>query len=146
MDIIQYNQQAWNDEVKKGNRWTVPFSLEQIEAAKRGELNIVLTPMIPVPLSWFPELKGAQVLALASGGGQQVPALAAAGAHVTVFDLSEQQLKQDVDTAEKFNLKVNAIQGNMMDLSALPSNTYDLIFHPCSNCFVLCATLSSRLA
>ena len=51
MDIIQYNQQAWNDEVKKGNRWTIPFSLEQIEAAKRGELNIVLTPMIPVPLS-----------------------------------------------------------------------------------------------
>ena len=78
MDIIQYNQQAWNDEVKKGNRWTVPFSLEQIESAKRGELNIVLTPMIPVPLSWFPDLKDAQVLALASGGGQQVPALAAA--------------------------------------------------------------------
>ena len=136
MDIIQYNQQAWNDEVKKGNRWTVPFSLEQIEAAKRGELSIVLTPMQPVPLSWFPELKDAQVLALASGGGQQVPALAAAGAHVTVFDLSEEQLKQDVETAEKFNLKVKAIQGDMMDLSELPSNNYDLIFHPCSNCFI----------
>lgn len=136
MDIIKYNQQAWNDEVKKGNRWTVPFSIEQIEAAKKGEISIVLTPIQPVPLTWFPPLKGAQVLALASGGGQQVPALAAAGAHVTVYDFSEGQLKQDVETATKFDLKINAIQGDMMDMSALPSHYFDLIFHPCSNCFV----------
>lgn len=136
MDIIKYNQQAWNDEVKKGNRWTVPFSTEQIEAARKGEISIVLTPIQPVPLTWFPPLIGAQVLALASGGGQQVPALAAAGAHVTVYDFSESQLKQDIDTAAKFNLKISAIQGNMMDMSSLPSNHFDLIFHPCSNCFV----------
>lgn len=136
MDIIKYNQQAWNDEVKKGNRWTVPFSIEQINAARKGEICIVLTPTQPVPLSWFPPLKGAQVLALASGGGQQVPLLAAAGAHVTVYDFSEGQLKQDVDTAIKFDLKINAIQGDMMDMSTLPSHHFDLIFHPCSNCFV----------
>ena len=136
MDIIKYNQQAWNDEVKKGNQWTVPFSIEQIEAAKKGELSIVLTPFQPVPLSWFPTLKGAQVLALASGGGQQVPALAASGAHVTVYDFSEGQLKQDVETAAKFDLKISAIQGDMMDMSSLPSNHFDFVFHPCSNCFV----------
>jgi ubiquinone/menaquinone biosynthesis C-methylase UbiE len=136
VNIIKYNQQAWNDEVKKGNRWTVPFSVEQIEAARKGDISIVLTPVQPVPLSWFPPLKDAQVLALASGGGQQVPALAAAGAQVTVYDFSEGQLKQDVETAAKFDLKINAILGDMMDMSSLPSNHFDLIFHPCSNCFV----------
>jgi len=136
VDIIKYNQQAWNDEVKKGNRWTVPFSIEQIEAARKGEISIVLTPFQPVPQSWFPPLKGANVLALASGGGQQVPALAAGGAHVTVYDFSEGQLQQDIETAAKFDLKIDAIQGDMMDMSSLPSNHFDLIFHPCSNCFV----------
>jgi len=136
LDILKYNEQAWNDQVKKGNRWTIPFTAEQIEAAKSGVLNVVLTPTTPVPMHWFPNLKGAKVLALASGGGQQVPALAAAGAEVTVFDFSEEQLRRDVETAEKFNLKITAIKGNMMDMSSLPSNYFDFIFHPCSNCFI----------
>ena len=135
MDIIQYNQQAWDDLVKKGNRWTQPVGDAEIENARKGILQLVLTPNIPVPSDWYPELKGAKVLALASGGGQQVPILAAAGAEVTVFDLSQEQLNQDKVTAEKYGLKITAIQGNMLDMSVLPSNTFDLIFHPCSNCF-----------
>lgn len=135
MDVIGYNQQAWNDLVKKGDRWTVPFGDDEIAKAKSGNPELVLTPFKIVPLSWYPVLKGAKVLALASGGGQQVPALAAAGAEVTVFDISEEQLKQDIITAEKYGLKINPIQGNMLDLSALPSAYFDLIFHPCSNCF-----------
>jgi 2-polyprenyl-3-methyl-5-hydroxy-6-metoxy-1,4-benzoquinol methylase len=47
---------------------------------------------------WFPPLKGADVLCLASGGGQQGPILAATGANVTVFDNSPRQLEQDQRT------------------------------------------------
>lgn len=44
-----------------------------------------------VPESWLPEnWKGLDVLGLASGGGQQMPVLAATGANVTSFDFSQQ--------------------------------------------------------
>jgi SAM-dependent methyltransferase len=49
---------------------------------------VLLTPTKPVPRDWFPPLPGLDVLCLASGGGQQGPILAAAGASVTVFDNS----------------------------------------------------------
>lgn len=135
MDIIRYNQQAWDDEARKGNEWTVPVGEAEIAQARSGYPHLVLTPRKIVPASWYPDLKTAKVLALASGGGQQVPMLAAAGAEVTVFDLSEEQLKRDKETCGKFNLSVQTVQGNMMDLSALPDNYFDFIFHPCSNCF-----------
>ncbi len=136
MDIIAYNQAAWDDLVVKGNRWTQPLGVDEIQLAKKGILNLLLTPAKSVPIDWYPPLKDCRVLALASGGGQQVPALAAAGARVTVFDLSEGQLKQDADTCSKFGLEVETIQGNMMDMAVLSSDSFDLIFHPCSNCFV----------
>jgi ubiquinone/menaquinone biosynthesis C-methylase UbiE len=135
VDIILYNQQAWDDEARKGNEWTVPVGESEIDLARTGYPHLVLTPRKVVPASWYPPLKGAKVLALASGGGQQVPMLAAAGAEVTVFDLSAEQLKRDEETCTKFDLPVKTVLGNMMDLSALPENYFDFIFHPCSNCF-----------
>jgi SAM-dependent methyltransferase len=96
----------------------------------------VLTPTIPVPLDWFPPLKAAEVLCLASGGGQQGPVLAAAGANVTVFDNSPAQLAQDRLVAERDSLEITTVMGDMADLSTFHDGTFDLIVHPCSNCFV----------
>src|SRR5258708_23879626 len=45
-----------------------------------------------------------RILCLASGGGQQGPILAAAGAQVTVFDASAGQLAQDRYVAEREGL------------------------------------------
>lgn len=56
---------------------------------------------------------GFQVLCLAGAGGQQAPYLAAAGADVTVFDLSENMLKKDEFVAKRDGLKLTIIQGNM---------------------------------
>ena len=80
MDVRAYNREAWNRQVADGNPWTIPVSTETVAAARRGEWTILLTPSIPVPRAWFPPLAGADVLCLASGGGQQGPILAAAGA------------------------------------------------------------------
>lgn len=65
-----------------------------------------------------------------------MPHFCAAGAQVTVFDNSPAQLEQDRLVAERENLSIELIQGDMADLSALKSESFDLIFHPCSNCFV----------
>lgn len=136
MDIIQYNRKAWDAEVERGNRWTVPVSSEMIAAARRGEWEIVLTPTRPVPATWFPTLEKTRVLCLAGAGGQQAPILAAAGATVTVLDNSPKQLAQDRLVAERESLTINTIEGDMADLGMLEDSTFDLIVHPCSNGFV----------
>jgi SAM-dependent methyltransferase len=135
IDIRAYNREAWNREVADGNQWTIPVSSEAVAAARRGEWTILLTPSIPVPHAWFPPLAGADALCLASGGGQQGPILAAAGAHVTVFDNSPRQLAQDRLVAEREGLAIRTVEGDMADLSAFADASFDLIIHPVSNIF-----------
>jgi len=137
MDIRAFNRRAWDKEVKKGNQWTVPVGPAVISAAREGKWEIILTPTKPVPRSWFPEdLSGCEVLCLASGGGQQGPTLAAVGANVTVFDNSPNQLAQDRLVAERDDLAITTVEGDMRDLSAFSDESFDLIVNPVSNCFV----------
>lgn len=136
VDVRQYNREAWNRQVEKGDRWTVPVGPEVIAAARRGEWSVVLTPRKPVPRAWFGELKGKDVLCLAGAGGQQAPIFAAAGARVTVLDNSPGQLGQDRKVAERDGLELRLVEGDMRDLSAFADGSFDLVFHPCSNCFV----------
>src|SRR5918995_5495863 len=136
MDVRAYNREAWDREVERGNEWTVPVGEEVIETAQRGRWEVVLTNTKPVPRAWFPDLEGADVLCLASGGGQQAPIFAAAGANVTVLDNSPKQLAQDRSVAERESLDLTTVQGDMRDLSAFADESFDLVFHPVSNLFV----------
>ena len=43
MDIAGYNRRAWDRQVAKGNRWTVPVGPDVIAAARRGDWTILLT-------------------------------------------------------------------------------------------------------
>ncbi len=137
-NLIDYNREAWDSQVRKQNKWTIPVSPADIAAARNGDWKIVLTPQMPVPREWFPDFQNGQVrvLCLAGSGGQQAPILAAAGAVVTVFDLSPAQLAQDRFVAQREGLPIEMIQGDMRDLSALADDSFDLIVHPCSNGFV----------
>ena len=137
MDTRAYNREAWNREVEGGeSRWTQPVSADIIAKARRGEFSILLTENIPVPHNWFPALVGADVLCLASGGGQQGPVLAAAGANVTVFDNSPAQLKQDQFVAEREALNLKTVEGDAADLSMFADESFDLVFNPCSTVFM----------
>jgi SAM-dependent methyltransferase len=135
-DVRGYNRRAWDKNVAEGNEWTVPVDQGTIEAARRGEWEILLTPTRPVPREWFPVLSGLEVLCLASGGGQQGPILSAAGYRVTVFDNSPRQLAQDRFVAERDGLELNTVEGDMADLSCFNEASFDLIVHPVSNVFV----------
>lgn len=136
MDIRDHNRRAWDRQVEAGNVWTVPVDPEAIAAARRGEWQVVLTPTQPVPRDWFGDLAGRDVLCLASGGGQQAPILAAAGARVTSFDNSPRQLAQDRIVAERDGLDLRTVEGDMRDLSTFADLSFDLIFHPVSNLFI----------
>jgi SAM-dependent methyltransferase len=107
---LKHNQISWNQQVENQNHWTLPVSQEVVSEARQGRWNILLTPTKPVPAHWLASLSGKDVLCLASGGGQQGPILAAAGANIVVFDLS--------------------------DLSMFPDSSFDLIVHPVSNMYV----------
>lgn len=134
-DILRYNRRAGDRQVERGNPWTIPVGPEVIARARRGDRRIILTPTKPVPADWFPPLAGIEVLCLASGGGQQGPILAAAGAKVTVFDNSPNQLAQDRLVADREGLVIETIQGDMADLSVFADGRFDLIVHPVSNVF-----------
>jgi len=137
-DIVAYNRAAWDSQVRKKNRWTIPVSVEAIQRARDDDWQIVLTPEKPVPREWFPDFRANsfEVLCLAGSGGQQAPILAAAGAKVTVFDNSPAQLAQDKLVADREGLEIKLVQGDMADLSVFENESFDLIVHPCSNCFV----------
>jgi SAM-dependent methyltransferase len=137
MDIRSHNREAWNREVEGGkNRWSQPVDSETIAKARQGEFSILLTENIPVPHRWFPPLNGADVLCLASGGGQQGPVLAAAGANVTIFDNSPAQLRQDQLVAERETLPLRTVEGDAADLSVFADESLDLVFNPVSTVFM----------
>jgi SAM-dependent methyltransferase len=137
MDIAEYNRRAWDRLVDRGDRWTVPVSAAVVDAARRGDWCIALTAERAVPREWFPALAGARTLCLAGSGGQQGPVLAAAGARVTVFDNSPLQLEQDRLVADRDRLPLEAVLGDMQrGLGLFPDASFDLVVHPCSNCFV----------
>ena len=136
MNIREHNRAAWDKQVETGNPWTIPVSTRVIAAARQGQWEIFLTPSKPVPREWFPDLEGLDILCLASGGAQQGPILASAGAQVTVFDNSPKQLGQDRWVAERDGLDINATEGDMADLTLFPDESFDVIVHPVSNNFV----------
>jgi len=69
-DINAKTVDSWVDE---GWEWGKPVSREEFAAAKRGDWHMVLTPCRQVPKEWYPDLRGLQVLGLASGGGSRCP-------------------------------------------------------------------------
>lgn len=135
-EVAKHNRGAWDRLVERANRWTLPVDAATIEAARRGDWAILLTPTRPVPGEWFPPLAGEPVLCLAGAGGQQAPVLAAAGAQVTVLDNSPRQLEQDQVVARRERLSICSVLGDMRDLSVFPDRTFALVFHPCANSFV----------
>ncbi|WP_017754066.1 class I SAM-dependent methyltransferase [Calidifontibacillus oryziterrae] len=94
------------------------------------------TPCKTVPQDWFIPLNGAKVLGLASGGAQQCPIFAAQMAEVTVFDYSDKQLELEKMVADREGYSIEIIKGDMSKTLPFADNTFDMIFHPVSNCYV----------
>jgi SAM-dependent methyltransferase len=135
-DPVAHNRAAWDREVATDNEWTRPVAPDVIARARAGDWSVVLIGHEPVPRDWFPaDLAGAAVLCLASGGGQQGPVLAAAGAAVTVFDNSPAQLGRDQEVAAREGLAIATVLGDMRDLSSLADASFDVVFNPVSNVF-----------
>lgn len=136
LDPVAHNRLAWDRLVDSDIEWSRPVGTRIIERAREGDWSVVLIGHEPTPRDWFPaELVGVRVLCLASGGGQQGPILAAAGATVTVFDNSPKQLARDDEVATREGLEIHTVLGDMRDLSAFDDDVFDIIVNPVSNVF-----------
>lgn len=136
-DITKINNEAWDRKVEEGSPWSIPVNPEEIERARKGDFETILTTKKPVPRSWFPEeMKGKKILCLACGGGQQGPILSAAGGEVTVLDFSKGQLAQDRFVAQREGLFIDLVEGDMRDLSAFGDDSFDMVFCPVSVTYI----------
>ena len=126
-DPVQHNRAAWNRLAKQQNRLARPARDEDFA----NPLQSVDGP------GWLgPDISNQHVLCLAAGGGRQGPIYAAAGAHVTVVDISPVMLELDNAVAVARNLRLRTIEASMSDLSMLGDETFDIVIHPVSTCYV----------
>lgn len=136
-ELYKKVQNNINNLVKHDVSWSIPLDQGIIKNVKNGVFEFFLTNNKAVPSNWFPAtLKGTKILCLAGAGGQQAPYLAAAGAVVTVYDLSENMLKKDEFVAKRDGLKLSVVQGNMCDLSVFADKSFDMIINPVSLMYV----------
>lgn len=136
MKYQDVNAQIIDRWCESGWEWGRIISHEQYVDALNGKWDVVLTPTKNVPHEWFGDLKGKKVLGLASGGGQQIPVFSALGAQCTVLDYSSKQCESERIVARREGYDVNVIQGDMTQRLPFEDETFDLIFHPVSNCYV----------
>ena len=122
--------------VEEGWEWGTPISHEEYIAARAGKWDVLLTPTKFVPHAWFGDLKGKRILGLAGGGGQQMPVFAALGADCTVLDYSERQLASERMVAQREGYEISIIRADMTKRLPFAEDSFDLIFHPVSNCYV----------
>ncbi len=136
MDYQELNARTIDRWIEEGWEWGKPITHEMYAQALRGRWDVLLTPTRFVPHEWFGELRGKRLLGLASGGGQQIPVFSALGAACTVLDYSPKQLESERMVAGREGYKVEIVHADMTKPLPFADETFDLIFHPVSNCYV----------
>lgn len=135
-EYTDVNSKTWDQWAKKGIEWSVPITHEEYEQIKDSVWGVYLTPCRTVPREWFLPFTGSKLLGLASGGGQQMPIFAALGAQVTVFDYSQKQLEAEEMVARREDYPIEIVHGDMTKTLPFADNSFDMIFHPVSNCYI----------
>ncbi len=134
------NKEFWEKEVREGCIFTEPWlnlDVKVLQKIAKGELKNPPEPLNDIfPVSVLSDVRGKDVLCLASGGGQQSAVFSLLGANVTVFDITKGQLEGDKKAAKHYGYKVKTIQGDMSNLSMLKNNSFDFIYQAPSMTYV----------
>ena len=130
--VLDHNARAW-DRLAEGRTALANPAADEAFGDPRAWLGSGGAAGRP----WLPErLDGLHVLCLAAGGGKHGPLYAAAGAKVTVLDVSRAMLELDRQVARERKVDLEILQGSMDDLSMLAGGRFDLVIHPVSTCYV----------
>ena len=122
-----HNRRAWDSMVQQNQRFTRP--------APDGDFVDPLTKLDAI--GWLGgDVRGRRLLCLAAGGGKHAALYAAAGASVTVVDLSPAMLELDRVVAAERKLQVRTVEASMDDLFMLADGEFEIVIHPVSTCYV----------
>ncbi|HVU87365.1 MAG TPA: class I SAM-dependent methyltransferase [Pirellulales bacterium] len=123
----QHNARAWDALVSRQQRFTRPAR----------DSDIADSPATVAGDSWLEEgVARRRVLCLAAGGGRQSAFYAAAGAQVTVVDISPAMLALDRAVATERGLNIRAVEASMDDLSCFAADEFDIVIQPVSSCYI----------
>lgn len=139
MDIDSYqeiNAHVVDSWVADGWEWGRPIDHETYVRACAGDWQVLLTPTVPVPHDWWPPLRDARVLGLASGGAQQMPILTAAGARCTVLDYAPSQVESERMVAEREGYEIETVRADMCKPLPFSTDSFDVVVNPVSLCYV----------
>jgi len=125
--IVQHNRLAWDRMARQQHRFARPASDSAIWQAADGTERFQ---------AWAGNLRGKRLLCLAAGGGRHGPLYAAAGAEVTVVDLSPRMLELDRLRARQRGLALTTVEASMDDLSMFGPASFDVVLQPVSTCYV----------
>lgn len=81
-------------------------------------------------------IAGKKLLCLAAGGGRQSSLYAAAGADVTVIDISGAMLELDRRVAAERGYRLRLFEASMESLTMLRDGEFDVVIQPVSTCYV----------
>ena len=87
-------------------------------------------------VGWLGDIRGKRLLCLAAGGGKHGPLYAAAGAIVTVVDISPAQLELDRAVVAERRLELKTVEGSMDDLSMFAAGEFEIVIQPVSTCYL----------
>ena len=73
---------------------------------------------------------------LASGGGTADAIFTRLGAECTILDYSDRQLEAERKVARREGYAISIIKGDMTQAPSFEDGSFDIIFHPVSNCYV----------
>ena len=121
------NKAAWDALARADHPLTRPARADDlVDALKKLD-----------PVGWLgSSIHGKRVLCLAAGGGKHSVQYAAAGADVTVLDLSAAMLDRDREAAARFRQEIRIVKGTMEDLSMFERGAFDIVIQPVSTCYV----------
>lgn len=122
-----HNRRAWDELVARRQCFTRPARDEDF-----------VDPLAKVdPLGWLGgDIRGKALLCLAAGGGKHGPLYAAAGAVVTVVDLSPAMLELDREVAAERRIELRTIEASMDEMPMFAAASFDLVIHPVSTCYL----------
>jgi SAM-dependent methyltransferase len=122
-----HNRRAWDEMAARQQRFT--------RAARDEDF---IDPLAKVDqLGWLGrDICGKSLLCLAAGGGKHGPLYAAAGAAVTVVDISPAQLELDREVAAERRLRLKTVEASMDDLSMFAAGEFEIVIQPVSTCYL----------
>ena len=126
-EIIERVKEYWNE--TSDSEWYSSLRTEdKIKYLKEKPESAFHPAVYELIRKYLPDLKGRRILLPSSGDNHAAFAFAMMGADVTSADISERQLQNASEIAEKLGLNIEFVCDDTMKLSHIHDSEYDMVY------------------